>query len=168
MRRTRLRSPVIETLGLLIMDYEEKTFDGKRHYILSDTNITVKGKVFLSSDFDVTIDLKTLNPNYEKHWIRSGSFNQGITMALVFIIGASIIRQLFELSLWDSPVPFLYLLGFCGVLLMAVTFKKIEYACFNNSSGTQVLGIARAGKRKSEFNDFINQLCDNIKNSPQT
>lgn len=150
------------------MQYNEKTFERKREYYLNDHELLIDGKIFLSSDFRKTIPLKDLDPNMERIRFRSQAFQSGMGMAALFFVGAYVVSELFKIDSLTSPVSFLYMFGFCGVLMMLVTSRKIEYVKISNKAGVPVVAIAKAGKKKNEFGHFVGCLKINIENQTKT
>jgi hypothetical protein len=146
-----------------IATYLETRFDGSRTFILLPDKIVVRGKQTLLSEFDTTISLSTLNPDPGTLRIRSGNAVMGGWMALVGFIGCSILVSGLHMTFAQSP-PFLVGgFGFCGLLLMANTWSKVEFVRFKNDVGVVVLDVARAGKQAAQLDSFIDLLSKQIR-----
>ena len=150
------------------MNYAEKTFEGKREYHLDKQELRVEGKEFLFSDYQTTVQLSELNPDFERIRIRIGSFYAGIGTCLLFFIAASVLSELFKVDALSRPISMLYSLSLCGALMALVTFRKIEYVRVRSKYGIPIIAIAKAGKRKDEFEHFIGCLRNNIENQGKT
>jgi len=143
--------------------YSERSFSRACHYELYPDRLRIKGKVFLQNEFDVTIGLKDLNPDYQKLKAREKSFWAGLWVALVPAILLEILVSVFHITFVNPVFGLMICLVVTGLLLCAVTVKKVEYYRFTNSSGIHVLDIARVGKDKQKFDGFIICIVDSTR-----
>lgn len=151
-----------------IATYREKRFDGERTFELYADRVAVRGKVTLASDFDASVPLITLTGNITRLRLRNRGFFSGMWMAVLPAILASIINKLYQGDTLEVT-GFLILLSVCGLLLMAVTAKKVEFASFQSTSGGVGLDVARAGQDVENFDAFVNAVAQQIaaaKNPP--
>jgi len=96
------------------MEYLERTFNGKKTFLLKETSILVQGTNFLSSEFEIEIPFSELNPATEKLKIRSKPFFSGLWLALIsFFINTVLIEVLGKKTL-ENPVPMFYLITVSG------------------------------------------------------
>jgi hypothetical protein len=147
--------------------YSETRFSGKRDFKLYPDEIRVIGKVFLQKDFDVNIELKNLNPNYEKVKIREKGFMAGMYLIILPLIIKFILISAFNVKIDNPAIGFMVILAISGGILCIATFRKIEFYVFKNSFGVNILDIARSGKEKHNFDKYVEQiiLCVNECNS---
>ncbi len=148
-----------------ISTYSECSFNRACHYELYPDKLHVTGKVFLRNEFDVTFELKNLNPIHQKIKVRNNNFLAGLGMSSVSAILLLILVSVFHVK-FDSLV---FVIISCaivaGLLFCASTIKKVEYYRFTNLSDINVLDIARTGKDRQKFDEFITQLVDAIRKS---
>jgi len=144
------------------MDYTEITFDSKKTYHLEPDTITVKGTVFLSSNFESTMSLNDINSTIETLFIRSKIFFSGLWLLIACYLIATILVEALKLNISNFAVLMFYFLAFTGFILMLATFKKIKHIQFRNTSGIPVLAIAKSGPMVDYFEKFITQIRNNI------
>jgi hypothetical protein len=109
------------------------------------------------------VKLKDLDPNYEKLRVREKAFWSGIGLIIIPLVIAEILSSAFKVP-FENPVMGLMLcFAVCGAVTCVVTFRKVEFYLFKNSSGIAVLDIARSGKNKNHFETFVEQVVSHIK-----
>jgi len=144
------------------MDYFEKSFDGKKSYHLGEDSISVKGTVFLTSNYESEIKFADLTSNTETLYIRSKSFFSALWMALVGFITPVVLIEAFHLSFTDHSVILFNIFGVSGVLMMLATYKKIKHVQFRNSNGIPILAVGKSGPDKGKFDEFIEVIKSKI------
>jgi len=159
----KIRKSKREKIMDLIATYSETRFSGKRDFELYPDYIRVHGKVFLHSDFDVTIPLVTLKPNCSLLRIREASFIAGMWLILISLILTGILVAGFKLPIDHVLVLFVASLPIAGFILCLATFHKVEFIRFQNDFGIVLLDVARAGKDKNKFDAFIQALTATIR-----
>lgn len=151
-----------------IAEYAEKTFRTKKVLTLFPDKIKITGKVLLDREFDVEIELKNVSPVYQRIWQREKTFWGGVAISLLAAAALEILRTVWELP-WSHPTSGLMAVFIMsGVLLCCATARKVEYYLFTNAAGASLFDVARAGKRKSEFDGFISQLVATINSLRQS
>ncbi|MBK9099037.1 MAG: hypothetical protein IPM14_13125 [bacterium] len=142
-----------------IATYSERRFDGRREFTLFADKVAISGTTSLGPRFEMTVQLNSLVPVADRLWARSRGFWQGIVLAVVSAILAlgftEVLPQFWMGLLWVVAVG--------GVLLAAVTFRRVEWASFNNSAGTPVLTIAKVGPKREEFDRFVSAIVGAIR-----
>ena len=144
--------------------YSETRFSGKRRFELHSDKIRIQGKTFLKSDFDISVKLKGLDPNYQKVKVRENMFWSGIGLIIIPLVIAEILSSAFEISFVNPVMGLMLCFAVCGAVMCVVTFRKVEFYQFKNSSDIVALDIARSGKDKEHFDTFVEQVVSRIKN----
>jgi hypothetical protein len=137
-----------------IAQFDERRFDGRRHFELFSDSVRVSGSTVFGTRFEERVDLDLLSSNPDKLWTRHAGFWSGIGMAVVFWVlpmgFANVLSSWWKGLFWGWAVT--------GVLLALVTARRIEWAVFRNSSGVRVLAIARAGPDRARFDEFVGAI----------
>jgi len=162
-RVAELGSLGLTTLVTPIDTYSEVRFDGKRSFQLFADRVVVRGSVTLTSDFDTSIPLASLQVEPTRLHIRHRVFVGGLWIATVSSILVAILVGGFHFSFLDWPVWLPAGFGVMGLLFMAATVRKVEFVQFKSNAGVTVLDIARSGKDASRFDSFIETLRSQIK-----
>lgn len=150
------------------MTYMETRFRGKRTFALYSDRIDVTGKVFLQSDFDVSIPLSELSPNFAKVKVRDGIFFHGLALFVGFLILYGILSSVFHARADNFIVCLIAFLPFTGLILMAATFRKVEFCRFKTHAGLYVLDVARSGREQARYDEFIEKLTEAIRLAQRT
>ena len=138
-----------------ITRYSERRCEGKRDFTLLPDRIEIQGKEYLGADYETTVLLKTLAPEIDRMRVRSGTFNSGLWLFFVPAIVAFTLVQGFGQPALSSTTGFLWTLALCGAFVMLATLKKEVYAVFKSTSGIATLSIAKEGKERDRFDDFV-------------
>jgi hypothetical protein len=150
-----------------VATYSETRFSGQRDFTLYADRIRVTGKVFLKSDFDTTIQLARLNPDYSRLRVRETGFMSGVCLILISLLLTGILIAGFKLPVEHPLVLLVIIQPVAGLVLCLATLRKVDFARFQNDDGIVVLDVARAGKSKSGFDPFIEALADTIRKSKE-
>lgn len=149
------------------MTYSEQRFDGKRTFELFPDRVLIKGTEMLSSDYEQTVRLDLLLPEFGRMWYRSPSFMSGIKLAGGSFIAVSVLHSGFGMSV-GTYLGGLAALGIVtGLLLAFATRQKVEYAVFKSRAGADGLSVARAGKQVADYDVFIQRLVQQIQDCSQ-
>jgi len=146
-----------------IATYSEVRFDGKRTFMLFPDRIYIRGKWTLKSDFEIDFPLVWVDPNYYRLNIRNSAFMAGIWMVVVSVVTCTILVGGFKMTLADNALLLVSGIGYSGLILSAVTFRKVEFLCFRNRGGGKVFDIARSGRQAKELDLFVDALIKQIK-----
>jgi hypothetical protein len=141
-----------------IATYSETRFPHKRFFTLFGDTIRVNGKSF-NGDFEANIRLTLLNPIPDKQWIRNSGFGAGILLCLVAIFMAFVNQVALSKLIEFSSIA----VGIAGILLMAWSCRKVEWVRFKNSSEIVILDLAKSGKQRANFDQFVSRLTDQIR-----
>lgn len=150
-----------------IATFSEGRFSGKRFYNLSSDKIRVAGKVFLQNEFDIVLQLNTINPDFSIIRIRDKAFWSGIWLMLGASLVHALLTTVFGVTYEYKVLGAFIVIGLAGAVLCLATFRKIEFYSFKNLAGITVLDIARSGSEKSKFDSFIKKLVHAIDQSKQ-
>ncbi len=150
-----------------VATYSETRFSGQRDFTLYADRIRVTGKVFLKSDFDTTIQLARLNPDYSRLRIREAGFMAGVWLILISLLLSGILIAGFKFPVEHPLVLLVLIQPVAGLVLCLATLRKVDFARFQNDDGIVVLDVARAGKTRSAFDPFIKALVDTIRKTKE-
>ena len=148
-----------------IATYSEVRFDGSRTFTLFPDKIVVRGKQTLSSEFEASFSLKSLDPDPCKLWIRNRNFNSGLLIAVVSFVMCEVLAAGFHMSFATIPPLLFAVVGTSGILLMLATIRKVEFIRFKNDGGVVILDVARAGRGSAQFDSFVDALTKQIRES---
>jgi len=141
-----------------IMTYSETRLNGQRYFELYPDKIRIRGKVFLQSDFDTTVPLGNLSPVFEKVRIRGQGFWGGLKLTVISFIALTIMASVSAIDFGSFITVLVACFLVTGLLICAVTFPKIQIYRFKNSAEIIALDIARSGKEKDKFDDFVDNI----------
>ncbi len=144
-----------------IATYAEQRFDGKRTFELFADRVVVRGKTTLRSDFEVTVPLASLTPEFARVRARYSGFFAGLAIMTSSAVLAFVVAQISAKDPFEA-VGFLGFVGLIGFLLSAATAAKVEWVTFASDAGVTLLTIARAGKEKARFDSFVHVLTSQI------
>ena len=147
-----------------MIEYSDKSWHGRREYQLDLTRIRVRARQTSSgADFDTTIELRSLIPEYDRLWLRNPLL---IPNLLAIFAG-------FPCLMNFSRVAYPHLFDItAGVFLVAIisivfTIRKIHAVQFKTIAGAPALLILQAGPRKSEFSQFVSAIQEAIVRAEQ-
>lgn len=142
----------------VIASYDSRWLEGQFHLELTEGEIRIHGSQALGGRrVETAIPLRSLQPRVERFWLRSRLFNVGLSITFLGPVAAWLLVMQFRMSPYD-PLPGLALVsGAIGPLLMAFTFRRIEFARFVSTGGVPALDVARSGDT-SQFENFIAAL----------
>jgi hypothetical protein len=141
-----------------ITQFDERRFDGCRHFELLPDSVLVSGTTAFGTRFEERVDLDALSSHPDRLWTRHAGFWSGIAMAIVFWILLMGFANV--LSPWWKILFGVWAVA--GVLLALVTARRIEWAVFRNSLGVRVLAIARAGPDHARFDEFVRAIREAV------
>jgi hypothetical protein len=147
----------------VIETYREVLFEGRRVFELRPDSVHVVGRVFLQSDFELTVPLAQLRPDYQVLRERSRSFWNGLGIMLFGAIGAELLVEGFQFDRFGYVPVLLALAGLSGILLSLATVRKTEYAVFTSDPGLPVLTVGRSGPDRDRFDQFVGLLVSQIR-----
>lgn len=138
-----------------IAQYAERRHEGKRDFTLFDDRIQIRGKEYLGADYETTVMLKTLAPEFDRMRVRSKTFSAGLWLLLVPAILAFILVEGFGQPIFTGAPGMLSALALCGAFIILATLKKEAYVVFKSTSGVATLSIANEGKERVGFDNFV-------------
>jgi hypothetical protein len=141
-----------------LMTYSERRFDGKRTFQLFPDRVVIRGSEMMSSEYEQTVKLETLRPEFDRTWYRSPSFWSGIKLAVGSFIAVSVLHSGFGMSVGTYLGGLATVGVVTGLLLAFATRHKVEYAVFKNQAGADALSVARSGKQAADYDSFIQRL----------
>ena len=148
-----------------IATYSEKRFSGKRKFQLFKEKLYIQGIISTRGDFELTLDLKDLNPDYSVMRLREKNWLAGLWMVLIPLFALPVLLSRYKMTIEDFPVVISVVMAVSGAIMILVMSKKVEFYRFSNSSDIVVLDVARSGSEKEKFDDFIEKLIACINES---
>ena len=149
------------------MTYAERRFDGKRTFQLFADRVVIRGSEALSSEYEKTVRLDSLNAEFDRLWYRNPNCMHGIYLAVGSLIAVSILHKGFGMSSGTYLGGMAAVGVIVGLLLAFATRHKVEYAVFKNQAGTSALSVARSGKQVGDYDPFIQRLVQQIQSCRQ-
>lgn len=145
-----------------IATYRERRFDGKRTFELFADRVQIRGSTQLSSDFEISVPLKTLNPVPMRLRLRNKAFWAGAWMLIGSVIGSTVLYSALHVSYASPAFLLVAVVGAGGCALMLATARKVEFASFQSTAGVHVLDIARAGPDAVHLDTFVQLVTASI------
>ena len=146
---------VLIFLMKVIVTYSEVTLAGKRNYSLYSDKIVIKGVGTGSYEFDQTLLLTKISPEYIRLRIRPTV--AWVSLTTFLLTGLASIVLVVEFAIQSTAVP--GVLGIFSVAALTVaiaTMKKVEYARFcSEDYGSVLLNVARSGPERNRFDSFV-------------
>jgi len=157
------RSPISTPNTQRMIEYSDKSWLGRREYQLDPHKIRARGSQTSSgADFDMSVELRSLRPEYDKLWLRHPAFIPGL---IAIMIGIPLLI-LFSTGPMSSSYPRLFgpaASGIVGIIIMvAFTSRKTHGVQFKTNTGVPALLILQAGPRKNEFMQFVTAVQEAI------
>jgi hypothetical protein len=158
-----------------IATYSEVTLTGKRKYELYSDSIVIKGSGTWSYEFEQTLVLKKISPDYVRLRIRPSVAWISLTMFL--LTGLACILLIYEFPIRSDAIPgVLGIFSGSALIVALATMRKVEHARFCSENYASVLlSVARSGPERNQFDTFVQTLVSQIEHakkldqeSPQT
>jgi hypothetical protein len=156
-------------MGEPLARYSEVRPNGRRQFELFTDRVIVKAKS-ARADTESTIMLADLRPEPNRLRVRPNEFGVGLLMLV-----ASVALGLFAVlatglppSTADKNFVWWALAGglfFVSLVILAKTFRKIEFLQFVSNHGTALLDVARAGPQRAGFQAFVETLIGQIRSN---
>ncbi len=145
-----------------IVTYSEVTLAGKRKYELYPDKVVITGVGSWSYEFEQTLVLKKISPDYIRLRIRPTV--AWVSLTMFFLTGLASIVLVREFAIQSSAVPGVLGLFSGSALIVAIaTMKKVEYARFcSEDYGSVLLNVARSGPERNQFDNFVRALVTQI------
>ena len=163
------------------MKYEQFLFTstGKRLFILSEDSILITGRKCLK----VTLLLRGLEPEYRTVRRRDPVLYIGLISLVLGLVGLAVwpfqsfigISDLmiffgisdpessglsFQSFVWNL---FAALFSVFGLMISLFSWRELEFAVFENTTGIDAISIARAGPDSSSFDQFVDEVAQRIR-----
>lgn len=148
------------------MKYKDRSLFGKRGYELLDAAVHVSGTTSGGSRFEAQIDYAELNPTPEKIWLRSPLMWGGIAITSMATISLTALG-VFQSQDKEFLTGLAYAMAFIGLFVALISLKKIELARFKSRAGVASLDIFRSGPDKLQFDAFVTELKNRIRNGKE-
>jgi hypothetical protein len=143
-----------------IATYNEARFDGKRTFELFEDKVVVRGTTTFTSDFEVSVPLARIDPDFARLRLRNKNFWMGVWIMVVAWVLASIVGEVTDKAY--HVVGILVGIGLVGILIAAATARKVEWVQFKTDGGVVAFDLARAGKEKNRLDSFVETLLAQI------
>jgi len=145
-----------------IATYAEARLEGRRSFSLLSDRLVMTGKG-LSGEMDLAFDLKTLSPIVGRLRVRSRYFRLGFLMSILPWCLTGLAVSVFAGAQVSQWVAFASSVSFVGLIIAAISVRKIEYARFTSRAGIPVLDISRTAKQSVQFDAFIDAITRQIR-----
>jgi hypothetical protein len=145
-----------------IATYAEARLEGRRSFTLLPDRLVMTGKG-LSGEMDLAFDLKTLSPIVGRLRVRSRYFRLGFLLLVLPWCITGLAVSVFGNAHDSQWVVFASSLSFLGLIIVAISVRKIEYARFTSRAGVPVLDISRTAKKPVQFDSFIDAITRQIR-----
>lgn len=148
-----------------IAKYREVTLFGKRNYELHSDKIVVRGSGMGSYEFEQTLPLSKISPNYIRLRIRPGIAWTSLTVSIVTgLLSVMLVR---DFAIRSAAIPGVLGIFSCSALIVAIaTIKRVEYARFwSHGYGAILLSVARSGPERNQFENFVQKLVSQIESA---
>jgi hypothetical protein len=137
--------------------YRERKLDMQRNFVLLADRVIVRGRRPLQNDWETTVELTSLNPNFGRMRTRAKYFQHGLVLLAFGVTFAIFANGVAERGTGISWM----VIGCIGVavlgfILLAMALRKVTYAQFRSIYGQPVLlDVADAGPDRAEFGPFV-------------
>jgi predicted RNA-binding Zn-ribbon protein involved in translation (DUF1610 family) len=140
----------IETLA----EYRESRAGLRRTFLLSTSRVIVRGRQFWGDDFELPVELATLEPEpmFARTRVKWFTHSVGVLVFGSIFAGVAWLAPVVEAPAsvrWGSIAA-----AFAGLIMLATSWRKVEYAYFI-SAGRAVLDIGRRGPDVDGFDEFV-------------
>ena len=142
--------------------YSEVTLAGKRKYELYSDKIVTRGIGTWCYEFEQTLALTKISPDYIRLRIRPTV--AWISLTIFFLTGLLSVVLVREFAIHSSAVPGVLGIFSGSALIVAIaTMKRVEYARFcSEGYGSVLLNLARSGPERNRFDGFVQALVSQI------
>ena len=144
-------------------EYADASFFGRRSYQIVGDILIAKGSDVGKAQFESKLALRSLDPDFDRLWLRSPLLLPMCFFALVGIFGSMVLGEFSQKPGISWAHGLCLTLGFVGILFSLLSARRIPAARFKNTTGIAVLDIFEAGPRKREFEAFIATLQAHIR-----
>ena len=143
-----------------IATYRESRLERRCRFDLFADSIRARGQM-LTREFDVTISLSRLHPQFEQLWVYGTMLYSGLC---VFVIGFVVL--LFLVGDLKSNIPSAVgptaVAALFGLFLILTNLRKIKIVRFLSDAGVPTIDIACAGRGAARFDEFVALLIEHI------
>jgi hypothetical protein len=144
-----------------IATYRESRFHRKCEFELYSDSIRAFGRA-RDAEFDTTIKLNTLNPNFDRLWVHNELWFSYIFFSGVSLVGLLVLTVGLNRRMSDPFTSAVAALGvFCFTLVLAFARRR-EVARFRSDTGVPLLEIGRAGKQSAQFDSFVSAGAERV------
>jgi hypothetical protein len=147
----------------VLAQYSERRHEGRRDFALYSDRIEIRGKEYLGAEYEMTIVLKTLTPEIDRWRGRNKSCTAGFWLFFGSVIVAFILMRGFDHPAIGGATGPLWALALCGAFMLLATWRRETYAIFKADSGVAALSIAKEGRQREQFEDFVSLVQRQIR-----
>ena len=126
--------------------FEERRIAGRRHYRLFPNQISLTGREYLGSKYEMTITLGSLDTAVDRMTAREPLFRSGSYMLLGGAVANAVFVHGLKVERFTSMSGLAMTLALVGLIKMLVSWREREWVIFKNLQGQQVANL-RAEKR---------------------
>src|SRR5262245_33499448 len=114
-----------------IATYDARWLEGRFRFALTADSVRIHGSyAFGSRRVETAIPLASLQPRVERLWVRSRAFAAALWLGAIGFISSMVLTREFRMSPFDALPGVTLVLGVVGLILMAFTFRRMEFARF--------------------------------------
>lgn len=144
-----------------IATYLEARLEGRRTFTLHPDRVVVS-ITSISGEMDLSFPLATLSPVVSRLRLRSRCFTIGFLLLLPPWFISALVAVAFKNVTTEQLVILPFSFSFIGLIMTAISYRKVEYARFTTLAGIPALDIARAGEEAHKFDSFVDALTKQI------
>jgi hypothetical protein len=142
--------------------YEEERLEGRRTFFLYPDRIVVRCRI-AAKDYDHPFDLNDLSPTVRTVRVRPKLLGARLILLILpwpFVLLVTVTRPAAAAE-WQQIIP--AAASFISLIVAAVSFHKVEFACFSTNAGTPAWDVARRGKDAKNFVAFVSLVAESIR-----
>ena len=141
--------------------YAETRLEGRRSFVLLPDRLVMTSRG-LAGEMDLSFELAMLSPMVSRLRLRSRYFRLGFLLLILPWLFAAMAAVAFQSATFTHLVVLPAGISFVGLIMAAVSARRIEYARFTSLAGVATVDIARAGAESAHFDVFVDALTKQI------
>ncbi len=135
--------------------FEEQRVAGKRLYRLFPDRITITGKEYLGSEYEMTVNLSNLYSGTDRLTAREPLFRSGFYLLLGGTVANEILVRGLKMERFASLSGLAMTLAITGLIIMLATGRRREWVVLKNLQGQNVANISCSISQRARLNCFI-------------
>lgn len=147
--------------------YTERLPQVKRVFHLFPDRVDITAKWTLGKDYESTVRLDGLTPQFKLHTLRNRWFKRSIMIGSLAVAVAVVFTH-GDYPDWvkrNAPLAWA-VAGACAIVALR-SFRKRRYARFSRKDGQPGLDVFGAGPDRARFDEFLREIQKCIRRSPR-